>query len=67
MSVDKCQRLDALADQQAHSNPDMCNAYDDNVMDFENILTGAHPIDVSHAGGEFQDLMCEIFGDFWTP
>ncbi|KIK40552.1 hypothetical protein CY34DRAFT_24782 [Suillus luteus UH-Slu-Lm8-n1] len=36
-------------------------------MDFENILTGAHLINVSHAGSEFQDLVCEIFGDFWTP
>ncbi|KIK33852.1 hypothetical protein CY34DRAFT_26971 [Suillus luteus UH-Slu-Lm8-n1] len=40
--------------------------YDNNTAEFENVLTGAHPIDVSHAGGKFQDLAREIYGDFWT-
>jgi hypothetical protein len=67
MSAEERQRLEALADQRAHLSPDAFDACDENVMDFENILTGAHLIDISHAGGEFQDLAREIFGDFWTP
>ncbi|KAG1855301.1 hypothetical protein F4604DRAFT_1685784 [Suillus subluteus] len=50
MSAEERQRLEALADQQAHSSPNTFDACDNNVMEFENILTGTHPIDVSHAG-----------------
>ncbi|KIK35300.1 hypothetical protein CY34DRAFT_26644 [Suillus luteus UH-Slu-Lm8-n1] len=40
--------------------------YDDNTAESKNMLTGAQPIDVSHAGGKFHDLAREIYGDFWT-
>ncbi|KAG1879902.1 hypothetical protein F4604DRAFT_1923121 [Suillus subluteus] len=65
MSAEECQRLETLAEQWVHSDATMFD-YDDNTVDFRNILTGAHPIDVSHAGGKFQDLAREIYGDFWT-
>lgn len=66
MSAEERQRLETLAEQRVHSDATMFD-YDDNTAEFENVLTGAHPIDVSHAGGEFQDLAREIYGDFWTP
>ncbi|KAG2058448.1 hypothetical protein BDR06DRAFT_968459 [Suillus hirtellus] len=56
MSAKECQRLKTLAEQQVHSDATMFD-YDDNTAEFENILTGAHPID---------DLAHEIYGDFWT-
>lgn len=65
MSAKECQRLETLAEQWVHSDATMFD-YDNNTVEFKNILTGAHPIDVSHAGGKFQDLAHEIYGDFWT-
>ncbi|KAI6007027.1 hypothetical protein EDD15DRAFT_2383928 [Pisolithus albus] len=29
------------------------------------VLDGTEPLDVSHAGGEFQELTSELLGDFW--
>lgn len=65
MSAEECQRLKTLAEQQVHSDATMFD-YDDNTVESENMLTGAQPIDVSHAGGKFHDLAREIYGDFWT-
>ncbi|KAG1836694.1 hypothetical protein DFJ58DRAFT_846843 [Suillus subalutaceus] len=66
MSPEERRRLEALAQQQAGSNTfDM--DYDNDNTDFGNILDGTHTIEISHAGGEFEDLAREIYGDFWTP
>lgn len=39
----------------------------DNNGDFgSSILDGSEPVNISHAGGEFYELMREMMGDFWN-
>lgn len=40
----------------------MVDAWEDEVA---TIMDGSEPLDVSHAGGEFEALTCEMKGDFW--
>lgn len=30
------------------------------------LLDESEALDISHAGGEFQELTCEVLGDFWN-
>lgn len=62
MSPEERRRLEVLVQQEAGNS-----GFDDDSVDFDNVLDGTHPIDISHAGGEFEDLAREIYGDLWTP
>jgi hypothetical protein len=66
MTPDEHRRLEMLAEQQMHENA-MEHTYDNNsIMGLENVLSGAHSIDISHVGGKFGDLTQGIYGEVWT-
>ncbi|KAG2350210.1 hypothetical protein BDR05DRAFT_993626 [Suillus weaverae] len=67
MSPEEHRRLEALVQQQASNSAFDSMDYGDDSVDFNNILDGTHPIDISHVGGEFKDLAREIYRDLWTP
>ncbi|KAG1777172.1 hypothetical protein EV702DRAFT_1045562 [Suillus placidus] len=67
MSPEERRRLEALVQQQTGNSTFDSMDYGNDSADFDNILNGTHPIDISHAGGEFEDLAREIYGDLWTP
>ncbi|KAI5999231.1 hypothetical protein EDD15DRAFT_2363309 [Pisolithus albus] len=66
MTVNERHALEALRD------PALNNAADERIGDDyksdgygEMVLDGTEPLDVSHAGGEFQELTRGLLGDFW--
>ncbi|KAI6094065.1 hypothetical protein EDD16DRAFT_1688336, partial [Pisolithus croceorrhizus] len=66
MTVTERHALEVLRDPASNS------AVDDPIGDDyerdgygEMILDGTEPLEVSHAGGEFQELTRGLLGDFW--
>lgn len=63
MSLDERQVLEALKYIDCPSVEDGAVWQDD---DFDDVLTGTEPLPISHAGGEFADLVRDVLGDCWN-
>ncbi|KAI5991914.1 hypothetical protein EDD15DRAFT_2388404 [Pisolithus albus] len=67
MTVTERHALEVLRDPASNNvvNEPVGNDYESDGYG-EMILDGTEPLDVSHAGGEFQELTRGLLGDFWT-
>ncbi|KAH7904942.1 hypothetical protein BJ138DRAFT_1118930 [Hygrophoropsis aurantiaca] len=60
-----------LAELQGHVNqhdteePQLDSVLLDFEFDIENVLAGSEALEISHGGGEFEELTRELRGDFW--
>ncbi|KIM59695.1 hypothetical protein SCLCIDRAFT_81617, partial [Scleroderma citrinum Foug A] len=63
MTVEEKQALMALCERQSKTVGDSTANFGDDNPDFEafdDILSGTHPLDISHAGREFQEMARQV-------
>jgi len=67
MTLEQKQALMALCERQTNSHSETVGENtadfgDDNpdFRAFDNIISGTHPLEISHAGGEFQEMARQI-------
>ena len=65
MTVTKRRALEALQDPTSNSAGDTVDdGYESNAYSAM-VLDGTESLEVSHAGGEFQELTSGLLGNFW--
>ncbi|KAG1793324.1 uncharacterized protein HD556DRAFT_1479424 [Suillus plorans] len=65
MSADQWRALEALRDH-GDVTDDNAQVDDDDSYGAWDVLDGTQPLDISHGGGELQELTRGIAGDFWN-
>ncbi|KAG1898801.1 uncharacterized protein F5891DRAFT_1190591 [Suillus fuscotomentosus] len=65
MSADQWRALEALRDH-GDVTDDNAQVDDDESYGAWDVLNGTQPLDISHGGGELQELTHGIAGDFWN-
>ncbi|KAG2135775.1 hypothetical protein DEU56DRAFT_737641 [Suillus clintonianus] len=64
MSAEERRALTAL--QERHDDFSDCGMFDGDDGFGASMLDGSEPIEISHAGGELQELTRKLVGDFWN-
>ncbi|KAH7904826.1 hypothetical protein BJ138DRAFT_1119044 [Hygrophoropsis aurantiaca] len=63
LTVDQRRILDALVERRGEFVDDGWQSSAGDYLD--SVLSGDHPLDISHGGEEFSELAREVMGDFW--
>jgi hypothetical protein len=63
MTDEEKRALEALREVRVHKESAGEEPYDYGHGDLEGVLTGEQPFDISHAGGEFNELRRQLLGD----